>query len=162
MALHAKIVIARKPLSFHPNHQPKKMSHITTIDIEISNLDALDHAAKELGGLLQRNKTTYNWYGQTPNPCAHAISLPGVHYEVGVCPHPKKSGTYTLNFDPYSSSHSAGRHDGQRVLAAFGSGLTKLRQLYGVHTATLAAKKKGYLVSRKQVGDKIKLQITGV
>jgi hypothetical protein len=137
------------------------MSHITTIDIEVSNLDALDLAAKELGGLLQRNKTTYNWYGATPQPCAHAISLPGVHYEVGVCPRPQKPGTYSLNFDPYGSgTSSASRHDGQRVLAAFGEELTKLRQLYGVHTATLAAKKKGYLVTRKQVGHNIKLQIT--
>lgn len=134
------------------------MSHITTIDIEISNLDALDHAAKELGGLLQRNKTTYNWYGSRPNPCAHAISLPGVHYEVGVCANTKKPGTYTLNFDPYGSGNH-GRHDGGRVLQAFGDGLKKLKQLYGVHTATLAAKKKGYLVTRKQVGGTIKLQI---
>jgi hypothetical protein len=138
------------------------MSHITTIDIEISNIDALDAGAKELGGLLQRNKTTYNWYGSTPNPCAHAISLPGVHYEVGVCAHKTKPGTYTLNFDPYGSGSSNGRHDGQRVLKAFGDGLKTLLQLYGVHTATLAAKKKGYFVARKQVGNTIKLQITGV
>lgn len=135
------------------------MSHITTIDIEISNIDALDAAAKELGGLLQRGKTTYNWYGERPNPCAHAISLPGVHYEVGVCANTAKPGTYTLNFDPYGSGGNYGRHDGKLVLKAFGDNLKTLRQLYGVHTATLAAKKKGYLVTRKQVGNNIKLQI---
>jgi hypothetical protein len=134
------------------------MSHITTIDIEIKDLTALDAACAELGGKLIRNKTSYNWYGTTPAKCDHALQIPGVRYEVGVSAHPDKPKTYQLQFDPYGyvgNSH----HDGHIVEQKFGKGLTKLRQLYGVHTATLAAKKKGYLVTRKQVGDKIKLQI---
>jgi hypothetical protein len=31
--------------------------------------------------------------------------------------------------------------------------------MYGVHAATAAAKAKGYYVTRKQIGDTIKLQI---
>jgi hypothetical protein len=135
------------------------MSHITTIDIEIKDLTALDAACAELGGKLIRNKTSYNWYGTTPAKCDHAIQIPGVHYEVGVSAHPDKPKTYRLQFDPYGSGGGNTRHDGRIVEQKFGTGLTKLRQLYGVHTATLAAKKKGYLVTRKQVGDKIKLQI---
>ncbi len=40
--------------------------------------------------------------------------------------------------------------------------LNKFTQLYSVHAATLAAKKKGWTVQRKTVGSKIELSITGM
>jgi hypothetical protein len=67
------------------------MSHVTNIDIEISNLTALESAIQEMGGTFLRDKKNYEWYGRHvgdfPLPpgftkemlgkCEHAIGLPG-------------------------------------------------------------------------------------
>lgn len=141
------------------------MSHVTNIDIEINSLPALEAAIQEMGGVFVRNKTNYTWYGHHvgdfPLPagftkdmlgkCEHAIALKGTEYEIGVVRNPAKPSTYTLLYDFWGP--------GEKLRTHFGDGLKKLKQMYGVHAATLAAKKKGYLVSRKQVGDTIKLQI---
>jgi hypothetical protein len=141
------------------------MSHVTNIDIEINNLTALESAIQEMGGVFVRNKTNYTWYGRHvgdyPLPagftkemlgkCEHAIALKGTNYEIGVVRNPSKPSGYTLLYDFWGP--------GEKLRQHFGDGLTKLKQMYGVHAATAAAKKKGYLVTRKQVGDTIKLQI---
>jgi hypothetical protein len=141
------------------------MSHVTNIDIEVSDISALESAVAEMGGTFLRNKKNYAWYGHSvgdyPLPtgftkemlgkCEHAIGLKGTEYEIGVVRNPAKPKTFTLLYDFWGP--------GQKLKSHFGDGLTKLKQMYGVHAATLAAKKKGYLVTRKQVGDKIKLQI---
>lgn len=144
------------------------MSHVTSIDIEISDLTALEAAVREMGGTFLRNKKSYGWYGHSvgdyPLPagftadmlgkCEHAVGLTGTEYEIGVVRNPTKPKTYTLLYDFWGP--------GQKLKNHFGDGLKKLKQMYGVHAATLAAKKKGYLVTRKQVGGTIKLQIAGV
>jgi len=148
------------------------MSHIASIDISITDLKALQAAARELGALWVEGKKTYNWYGQSvgdyPLPigmtvdqlgkCDHVIALPGVRYEIGVVKLP--NGNYTLAFDFYGRH---GQHDGEKLLAHFGDGLAKIKQFYGLHKATIAAKLRGYSTSRKLAanGD-IKLQITGI
>jgi hypothetical protein len=42
----------------------KTMSHVTTINIEIRDLEALQAACAELGASFIENQTTYKWYGQ--------------------------------------------------------------------------------------------------
>lgn len=144
------------------------MSHVTSIDIEVSDITALEAAVREMGGTFLRNKKTYAWYGTSvgdyPLPagftkdmlgkCEHAVGLAGTEYEIGVVRNPAKPKTYTLLYDFWGP--------GAKLKAHFGDGLKGLKQMYGVHAATLAAKKKGYLVSRKQVNGTIKLQITGI
>ena len=87
------------------------MSHITSIDIEINNIEALDAAVREMGAVLVRNKSTYKWYGHSTGPipqgfttemlgkCEHAINLPSTNYEIGVVRNPAKPSTYTLLYD---------------------------------------------------------------
>ena len=148
------------------------MSHIASIDIIITDLKALQAAARELGAVWIEGKKTYTWYGESvgdyPLPagmtvdqlgkCDHVISLPGVRYEIGVVKLP--TGNYTLAFDFYGRH---GKHDGEKLLAHFGTGLTRIKQLYGVHKATIAAKLRGYSTLRKlSANGDIKLQITGI
>jgi hypothetical protein len=144
------------------------MSHVTSIDIEIRDLDALESAVGELGAAFIHGRTTYNWYGRHvgdyPLPagftqdqlgkCEHAIRLPGVNYEIGVVKNPVKEGTFTLLFDFYGQS---GAHDGEKLRKHFGDGLSRIKQMYGVHVAEKAARAKGWIVSRKLVGETIKL-----
>jgi hypothetical protein len=148
------------------------MSHIASIDIIITDLTALQAAARELGALWVEGKKTYNWYGQSvgdyPLPagmtvdqlgkCDHVIALPGVRYEIGVVK--RADGNFTLAYDFYGRR---GQHDGEKLLAHFGEGLAKIKQFYGLHKATIAARLRGYSTSRKLAanGD-IKLHITGI
>ena len=151
------------------------MSHVTAINIEIKDLDALDAACAELRCNLKRGKSTYNWFGHSvgdyPLPegfteqmlghCDHAIQLPGVNYEIGVCCNPVKPGSYTLLYDFYGYG-SAGGHDGHLLKNHFGDGLQKLKQLYGLHLTQRNLTKRGIAFTRKSVvkadGEHITLQ----
>lgn len=150
------------------------MSHIASIKVEIRDLNALKLAVAELGGQWAEGKQTYTWYGQwvgdTPLPahlsrddlgkCAHVIKVPGVHYEVGVVRLP--NGHYTLAYDFFNGGGGT-KHDGHKLMQRFGEGCQKLVQTYAVHKATLAAKAKGYLVSRQSMPNGgVKLVMTNV
>lgn len=148
------------------------MSHITSIAIEIRDLDALEAAARELNATLVRNQRTYTWYGKSvgdyPLPegftadmlgkCEHAIKLPGTNYEIGVTRHLTKPSAYTLLYDFWGYGGSF--HDGHKLKNHFGEGLCRLVQLYGVHAATRTARARGHAVQRQTLPNgSIKLQI---
>lgn len=130
------------------------MSHITTIDIEITDLDALEAAVREMGAQFLRGQTSYTWFGRSigdyPIPrgftaadlgkCDHVIRLPGCQYEIGVVKNPAKPTTYTLLYDFWGP--------GKKLKAHFGANMERIKQLYAVHRATTAARAKGYSVRR--------------
>ena len=121
------------------------MSHIVTISTVITNLAALKAAALDLGAVWNEGKTTYNWFGRSvgdyPLPkgmtaamlgkCEHAISLPGVNYEIGVVKLP--DSTYTLAFDFYGSGLNGNPNDGKKLKEHFGDKLGKLTDYYQHH-----------------------------
>ena len=90
------------------------MSHITTVDVEIINLDALKRAAERCGLEFREGKETFKWYGRhvgdEPLPegfsvedmgkCEHAIGVRdnAQAYEIGVARSRTGSG-WTLLFD---------------------------------------------------------------
>src|ERR1039458_6520976 len=129
------------------------MSHIESVNVVITDLEALKDACKRLGVDFIANKKTYNWFGysvgDTPLPegftaeelghCDHAIHVPGVTYEVGVVPCKKGKG-YTLLVDFWGKS---GRHDGEKLKAKFGAGLTKLVDAYSIEALKRKARAKG-------------------
>jgi hypothetical protein len=86
------------------------MSHISKIELEIRDLDALEKACKVLGFAFIEGQQSYRWYGEFINDyplpdgmtkeqlgtCDHAIRVPGASYEIGV----KKFGDhYKLLYD---------------------------------------------------------------
>ena len=144
------------------------MSHVANVNLTITDLDALEKAVKELGGVLQRGKTEYKWFGRHvgdyPLPkgftkadlgkCLHAIKFPTSDWEIGVVKNPEQAGTYGLLFDFWGPSgtplaKAIGGQDGKR-----------LKQLYATHAAINAAKKKGWICQRKTVSGKEKVIIT--
>lgn len=152
------------------------MSHVTSIDINITDLTALRATFEELGGQWREGQPTYKWYGSVmgdyPLPpgftaadlgkCEHAIHLPGCEYEIGVVR--KKDGDgYTLLFDFWGYTRAGGhRVGGEMLQEQFGKGLCKVKQFYGVNKATMIARAKGYSVQRKkQPSGAIKLVVTG-
>ncbi|TAK09316.1 MAG: DUF1257 domain-containing protein [Candidatus Manganitrophaceae bacterium] len=132
------------------------MSHITKIDIEVTDLTALKAACRRLGFTVVDGQKTYRWYGrpvgEAPLPeglsienlgrCDHAISIPGAEYEIGVR---AEKGGYRLLWDSYERGGLE-----QRV----GKGAGLLKQAYGIEKAKLEARRKGYSVyeSRKTDG----------
>lgn len=95
------------------------MSNVTTIDVRITNLDALVNACTKLGLEFVHDQHTYRWHGTdsparyvTPPPgfaqedlgrCLHAIRLPGVPqaYEIGVVERRDGHPGYTLLWDAW-------------------------------------------------------------
>ena len=122
------------------------MSHVVKIDTELRDLAAVEAACKRLGWVFLRDKKTYEWYGRHvgdyPIPkgmakedmgkCEHAISIPGVKYEVGLV----KSGSgWAPIYDFYDSSLKQ---------AMGGIKAEKFMQAYAVEKAKIEARKKGY------------------
>lgn len=146
------------------------MSHVTAIDLEIKDIHALKLACDELGLKFKEWQKTYRWYGRWVNDYRsqdaafnhgikpeeygkgeHAIEVPGSQYDIGIH---KKNDAYIMAFDFWGT--------GKAIQQKLGNGGEKLKQLYGVHAAINAAKRKGWTVQRKTVGGKIKLTINGM
>jgi hypothetical protein len=142
------------------------MSHITKIDIEVTDLAALKAACRRLGFVFVEGRKTYKWYGRlvgdAPLPeglsiedlgrCDHAIGVPGAEYEIGVR---AKIGGFRLLWDSY-------QRGGLEQKVGKGAGL--LKQAYGIEKAKIEARRKGYSVyeSRKADGSiTLKIQLGG-
>ena len=141
------------------------MSHITDIELKVTDLTALRSACKRMGFTLAEGKTTYEWYGRLVGEkrlpegikeedlgkCLHAIQIPGAQYEVGIVSDPK--GGYRLLWDDYERGG---------LVAVVGSGAGKLKQMYGLEKAKLEARKKGYYCTEKVLANgSITLEIQG-
>ncbi|MDP2663651.1 MAG: DUF1257 domain-containing protein [Dehalococcoidia bacterium] len=116
------------------------MSHITTIEVEVKDLQALEKACERLGLTLARGQTTFKWYGSQAAACAHAIKVPGANYEVGVV---QKGRNFTLQADFFDY------HLGGKV----GPNGQKLIQAYAVEAAKAQARKQGYSVREEAQAD---------
>ena len=125
------------------------MSHFTSIQTQIKDLDALADACKELGVELVRGGVARGYATNTRTGDA-VIKLKGP-YDIAL--NRQEDGTYGLTTDWWSG----------HVEKEVGINYAKLIQLYGVHKAMREAKKKGYLTSRKTLPNgAIKLTIGGV
>jgi hypothetical protein len=126
------------------------MSHIQTIEIEITDLGALKSACKRLGLEWKQDQKTFKWWGKEDSKCDHAISVPGATYEIGVLKNVGMKG-FTLQVDYY---------DG-KVTEKIGQLGGLFKQAYALEKAKLEAIKKGYSVREHRINDKqIELRIT--
>lgn len=133
------------------------MSHVSCIDVEIKDLDALKRVATELGLEFMEGQSTYKWYGRWVKDynatdaaynhgidtndygkCTHALRqkdhLAG--YEVGVVAAP--GGGYKLIWDFWSGGYGLCDKIGQKG--------EKLIQGYSKEVAVKALAKKGLKV----------------
>ncbi len=125
------------------------MSHFTTIQTQVRDLDALGHALGELG-LTLHEKTQARGYAGNQLKGDYVIRLQGP-YDIALNQTP--DGSYGLTTDWWDG------HVAKEVGANFG----RLLQLYGIHKTTIEARKRGHFVQRKAQRDgSIKLVIGGI
>jgi hypothetical protein len=125
------------------------MSHWTTVQTQIKDIDALRSACAELGLRLETASSARGYNGQA-RVADYVVRLKGP-YDIAV--HKQTNGTYELATDWFCG------HVEKEVGKNFG----KLLQLYGVHKAAAEARRKGYLVRRRAgKGGSIQLFVTGV
>ena len=125
------------------------MSHFTTIKTQIKDIEALRSACQEMGLSLLQNAEARGYY-ENKTKGDYVIRLKGP-YDIALNKQP--DGSFGLTADLWNG------HVEQEV----GPGYGKLLQLYGVHKATLEARKKGHMVRRsQQQNGAIKLSISTV
>lgn len=59
------------------------MSHITVLDVQVKDIDALMQACQTLGLQFNRDKKSYKWYNGTL-ACDHTISVTNDTFEIGL------------------------------------------------------------------------------
>jgi hypothetical protein len=124
------------------------MSHFTTIKTQIKDIEALRSACKEMK-LTVLDKSEARGFAQNKMAADHVIRLNGP-YDVAVNKQP--DGSFGLATDWWEG----------HVEKEVGTGFGKLLQLYGVHKATIEARKKGLSVMRRaKTNGSIKLILLG-
>lgn len=150
------------------------MSHVSYIETNITDLDALGKAAEACGLELILGQTTMKWFGRWVNDyhgadaayqhgidpadygkCDHAIRVPNDKqaYEIGVLKQP--DGTYRLYYDHYGQ--------GAKLMARIGRHGEKLNQQYVKAKAVDMLAKKGFKLVEEEglAGGAIKLKLQG-
>jgi hypothetical protein len=130
-------------------NRKENMSHFTEIKTQIKDIEALRLACRELGLTLLQNAEARGYYENTTKG-DYVVQLKGP-YDIAV--NKQQDGTYGLTADLWQA----------HVEKEVGQNYGKLLQLYGVHKATLEARKKGLSVMRRQQQNgSIKLVLLGV
>lgn len=148
-----------------------KMSHVSTIELEVSDLDALEKAASSCGLEMVRNQTSIRWYGrwvrdyhgddaaykhgispETYGKCSHALRVPNNNeaYEVGILDN--GDGTYKIYFDHWGP--------GKAVVDRIGRYGEKLKQQYVKVKAIQALQKKGFTLQSEEGLESGSLKVT--
>ena len=117
------------------------MSHFTTVQTQIRDLDALHDACAELGVSLVLDADCRGYAGIT-RQAPHVIRLKGP-YDIAVEPAKENRGTYGLTTDWW---------DGH-VAREVGEGYGRLLQSYGVHKTMREARLRGLRATRKVEAD---------
>jgi hypothetical protein len=124
------------------------MSHFTTIKTQIKDIQALRYACQEMGLTLLQDTQARGYY-ENKIKGDYVIQLKGP-YDIAL--NKQSDGSYGLTADLWQGE----------VEKEAGQGYGKLLQLYGVHKASIEARKKGLSVLRRAKEDgSIKLILMG-
>jgi hypothetical protein len=116
-----------RAFQFQPSTRKKNMSHFTEIKTQIKDIEALRLAVQELGLTLLQNAEARGYY-ENKTKGDYVIQLKGP-YDIAL--NKQADGTYSLTADLWQG----------HVEKEVGQNYGKLLQLYGVHKATIEAKK---------------------
>jgi len=136
------------------------VSHVSTIEIEITDLHCLKMACQRLGLEFRENQREYVWYGRLVQPdryplpegitekdlgkCHHAIHIPNASYEIGIV---QQGHKFLLLADFWDT----------RLKNAIGDGGGKLKQAYGAERTIQEARRRNYRVIEQKTATGIRL-----
>lgn len=123
------------------------MSHLSKIELQVTDLDSLSKACRQIGLNLVRGKKTFKWFNGN-GECEHAISVPNADYEIGLVSG-EALGSYELQTDYWDKG----------VEAAIGKNGGLLKQRYAVERTKAEAIRKGYRVIEKKTDNGIRLHV---
>ncbi len=150
------------------------MSHVADIELQITDLDAIEQAADAAGFELVRDAKTYKWYGRFLDDwrnadraaalrgippdlfgtCDHKLrrkGAPAGEYEIGLTRVPGREG-WTPIYDSFAGGH---------IEKAFGGvGLPRLKQNYAAAVTQKQLRRQGYRTTVTQQADG-RLRVTG-
>lgn len=115
----------------------KKMSHTTTIDVKLKDVNIIKKVCKKLNLPIEENAKVTFFDGKME--VGTKVQLPGWRYPICI----KRSGE--VLFDDYNGVWGDKKE------------LNLLKQHYAVEKTKLVAIKNGYTFQEKQVGNEIKL-----
>lgn len=151
------------------------MSHISTVDLVIEDLDALAEAAGKLGLVLHRGATSYKWFGRFVGDyndpqvqelgipvseygkCQHKLSVVGNEhaYEIGLAKNPKGRG-YVLLFDHWGGG--SGLMEKVSTVGSRGTDCNRLKQEYATEVARRQLRRQGYRVREIREKGNVRLE----
>ncbi|MFW5734519.1 MAG: DUF1257 domain-containing protein [Oceanidesulfovibrio sp.] len=123
------------------------MSHISTIEVAIQDLDTLQRACLELDLEFARGVQRFKHYTGY-GACDHVIRVPGAEYEIGVV---RSDDAYTLQWDDW---HLGGLE--QRL----GKGAGRLKQAYAAERVRTEARRKGMRVRMRRNESTVQLVLS--
>jgi hypothetical protein len=136
------------------------MSHVSTIKMEITDLDSLEKACELIGMELVRGQTNYRWFGKyladysgddaafkhgidpkDYGKCEHALRVAGNPnaYEVGLVKNPNGPG-WVLIYDFWAGGHG--------LQAVIGNNAGNLRREYALQVGMRQMARKGFRTER--------------
>lgn len=142
------------------------MSHISTVEILILDLDAFEAACVERGLELRRGQETYQTYGGALNACDHAVVDPNNEgaYEIGLIRASVNETTGKVEADAEGVGWMPGYDSwagGRGMMKKVGDGCGGLVQGYGVLAAKSKAAKLGWSVREERLANgSVKLYCT--
>lgn len=136
------------------------MSHVVKVELEVTDLQALEAGCKALGLTLDRANLNWNWYGRWMNDYGaedaayvHGIKpdrygkadtavirVPGAQYDIGVYKVPGQEGKYCLIYDYWNGGYG--------IENKLGKALPDLNKAYGAEVYKKWAKGKGLQVTK--------------
>ena len=122
------------------------MSHISKIELEINDLDALKSACNRLGLKFVPDLKQFRWYSGL-SECDHAIIASEAQYQIGVV---KSLNKYDLFWDRFDSA----------LTSTIGENAGLLKQAYTVERVKAEARKKNYQLIESHQEDGIRLTLT--
>lgn len=133
------------------------MSHITTVELKIKDLGALDEAAKQLGLELVLNpKDGFSWFAGNRSPCDHKLRVkhgsPDA-YEIGLVRTVDED--YELRFDPFAGGHGMMERVASRDNPR---GVGMLLQRYATEVSKRRLRREGYVVRERVEGGVVHLE----
>lgn len=123
------------------------MSHLSKIEVEINDLQALKQACNYLGLEFRENQDMFNCYNGKQE-CTHAIVVPGARFEVGVV---QKGKSYELLWDNWTPGG---------LVQKLGENACELRKHYTLQRVKNEAFQKNFRVQEQNIERGTRLILT--